>query len=145
MKKITNHGLQFVSPTKYKTKVRSSVAYVESFHSGGDNQAAFRWCRFSHQMQLFLGVSAFLLHNNGVLAPLNLQMFENRVPEGNLLITSPLHSWQRGVPENAVTWWLTSRMRITFSVKQPCESRRATEQQWGITESCLCFGLWRVY
>lgn len=145
MKKMTNHGLQSVSPSKYRSKVMSSVVYVKSFHSGGDNQAAFRRRKFSHQMQLFSGGSAFLLHNNGVLAPLNLQTFENRVPEWNLLITSPLHSWQRGVPENVVTRWLTSRMRITFSVKQPCASRRATERQWGITESCLCFGLWRVY
>ncbi len=39
-------------------------------------QTPFRWPKFSHQTKHFCCGSVFLLHDNGVLAPLKLQTFE---------------------------------------------------------------------
>lgn len=60
----------------------------------------------------------FTLH--GMLAPLNLQLFKNRVIfQCNLWIMEPpnrLCKSGRGLPENVVTSWLTSPMYMTFSI-----------------------------
>lgn len=73
--------------------------------------------------------------------PWNPQTFENRYKteifwEHNSLTVCA--NWQSGVPENTKTSWLTSLMHITFSVKQPCLSRRTTKL-------CLCLWLTRLF
>ncbi len=82
---------------------------MQNFHSKAQIVATrrqFTWRKFLHQMSNFCCGSAFLLHDNGVLAPLKLQTFETGF-QGATFRNRNLHSgcvnWQNGDSAKAVT------------------------------------------
>ncbi len=56
-----------------------------TFTSTAPAQRQFTWCKFSHQTKHFCCGSAFLLHDNGVPAPLKLLMLETGFQNANVL------------------------------------------------------------
>ncbi len=78
-------------------------------------ETLFRQRKYPHQMKHFCCGSAFLLHDNGVLAPLKLQTFKTRFQSGTLLNCNLLSScvnWHPTKPVKAVTTLLLMLVQV---------------------------------
>ncbi len=66
------------------------------------------WCKFSRQMKHFCCGSTFILHDNGVLVPLKLQMFETGLYSGIF--------WNRNLLSSCVNWQTVKRVKAVTTL-----------------------------
>ncbi len=100
-----NSLLLSIVANKLNKRVLSMSMHVCLWVVNWMHQTLFRWCKFSHQMKPFCCSSVFLLHDNGVLAPLKPQTFETGFQSAIL--------WNRNLQSGCVNCQTAKPVRVT--------------------------------